>query len=160
MLLHNQTQHRLDWEALGRKYRWDAYGACEVPGDLVAHLVAQKFPVAEIPVAPETKARRVAEEERATIRSDEYLRLKESLAAAEADAKAARAEIQAAESRRETAEARSVALSDRVRALESELASAKADTKAAEELIAETTRKLELTERKPKKLEGPKSATS
>jgi len=161
MLLHNQTPHRLDWEALGIKYRWDAYGTCEVPDGLVQSLFGQKFPVAEVPVAPEAKARLVAEAERAAVRADEVLNLKEQLAAAESDAKAARSEVKAAEARRDGAESAAAKGAERIAKLERDLATAKADTKAAEELLAETTRKLEILERKTaKKQEGPKSATS
>jgi chromosome segregation ATPase len=155
MLLHNQTRLRLNWDASGRRFTFEPFGSCEVPEELVPHIRAQKVPVGEVPVTPERKAHAAAEEGAAEIRNDELRVLRERVVLAEADSKAARAEVSAAEERRDTAEAQVGALRARITALESELAAAKADANAAEELVHEQSKKLEVA-RNPKK--GEKSA--
>lgn len=146
MLLHNQTKHKLEWIGAGRPYNWEPYGACEIPEEMVQPLLAQKFPVGLVQVTPERKASAAADDERAAVRSDEVLKLREALATAEADARTARDEVRSAEERRTQAEARSEELSNRCNGLQRELEGAQADAKAAEDLLRETTQKLELAE--------------
>lgn len=144
MLLYNQRREPLTWDARGKVYTWEPFGTCEVPDDLFPHIKAQKVPVDLAPVAPEIKAATVVDEQRSAARADEVLQLKEALRLAKADAASARQAAEDAESRRQDAES---GLATAEKAIEHQKAVAKQfedNLRACEELLADTSRKLDL----------------
>jgi hypothetical protein len=144
MLLYNQKRHPLTWDAQGKIYEWEAFGVCDVPDDLVPHVKSQKVPVDVAPVAPEIKAAVIVDEQRAASRSDEVLQLKEALRLAEADAAAARQAVESAEARKRDAEAETADAAKAIREEKARAAQFEADLRACEQLLADTSRKLDV----------------
>lgn len=143
MLLYNQTRKPLSWDAGGKAYKWDPFGTCDVPVELVSHLRAQKVPVDVTPVAPQAKAAQVVEDQRSATRKDEVHILTEALRVARDDVATAKATVEEAESRRAAAEAKAVELRTLLDQEVARTAQLEADLRACDQLLTETSRKLD-----------------
>jgi hypothetical protein len=136
MILHNQRGASVSWEANGREYKWDGYGACEVPDELVHHLKAQGFPVDTTPVPPREKAERAAAGLTEDAKTAEIERLGKELAGALALAGEAKRAAEAADIRATSARADADAANQDRLALEEQIRTLKSDTGEYEKMIA------------------------
>jgi hypothetical protein len=146
MQLFNQGKTALSWGMSGEAYSCEPWGAVEVPDALVEAVKSRGLPLAELPIAPESRARaRVAEEEAAAM-AEPLRALRKEADEAKADAEQARAETEkkhdeltkARVELRETREALAKAEAAAKRALQ--------DQDAAEKLLSESAAEAEAAE--------------
>lgn len=141
MILHNQKGASVSWEANGREYRWDPYGACEVPDELVPHLKAQGFPADVAPVPPKEKAERAAASLTDDAKTAEIEKLTKELSTAQALAGEAKRAAEAADLRATAARSEVDGLKDAVRAKDEQLRTAQTDVAEYERMLVETNTK-------------------
>ncbi len=141
MLLHNQKNAPISWEADGVSYKWEPFGACEVPDQWLEHLRAQNFPVDVSPVPPQAKVEQVSAEERAALESSAIVQLKKKLADAEARGAAAAEATEAAERRETKANEAAAAAEAKVGGLEEQIKLLRSDQSEYEKMVSEANAK-------------------
>lgn len=137
MLLHNQRGAPISWEAHGRIYRWEPYGACELPDDLVPLLKGQGFPVDVTPVPAKAKAEQAAVVLSDDAKTQEITRLRKELADAEARAAEAKQAAEAADLRGTAARADADAVQETVRVQDEQIRTLRRDADEYQKLLAE-----------------------
>ncbi|UOF77389.1 hypothetical protein [Caudoviricetes sp.] len=142
MLLHNQRNAVISWEADGREYTWQPYGACDLPDVFVPLIRAQGFPVDVVPVPPKEKAERAAAEQTDSEMALALEAARKETAAATVLVTEAKAAAEAADQRAATVRAELDAANERVRVLEEELRSVRGDSAAYEKLLSESAAKI------------------
>jgi chromosome segregation ATPase len=148
MLLHNQTNRPLRWEANGIGYEWEPYGSCEVPDIWLPHIRSQGVRVDVSAVAPQKKAEIAAQVEREAQASSELVHAQQRLA--EAEGRAAQA-AKAAEisSTRETKALELLENAEaKIRTQHKQIEALKADAAEYEKLLTEANARIESLERK------------
>ena len=141
MLLHNQRGAAITWDG-EVEYKWEPYGACEVPDVLVPLIKSTGFPVDVAPVPPKEKAERAAALTTEAESALELERVRQALASAEARAVEAKAAAEAADIRATAVRAEADAIKEELRVRTEELRSARSDAAGFEKLIVEKTAEL------------------
>lgn len=141
MLLHNQRGAAISWDG-DVEYKWEPYGACDVPDELVPLIRATGFPVDVAPVAPREKARRAVEAASESEQTTALEAAKAALASAvdatgEAKAAAAAADARATEARKDADQ-----FKERVRVLEEEARTLRGSATDLETLVSEKSREI------------------
>lgn len=139
MLLHNQRGAVISYEFRRKVYTWDAYGACEVPDELLEFLRLEGFPVDTSPVPPREKAERAAALITDDAKTAEIEKLRKDLADAEARFGEAKRSAETAELRATAARTDADDLEDKVRGLEEQVRALKSDASVYEKMIADQT---------------------
>lgn len=138
MLLHNQRGAPLSWEANGKTYEWEPYGACEVPDELVTHIKSEGFPVGIAPVAPKERADRAAAQATEAETSVALDKARKELGLVSTKLQDAVATAEAADVRASKAQTEADAAVAKGRALEEEARSLRKDAAEYEDLLSKS----------------------
>ncbi|HEU4544363.1 MAG TPA: hypothetical protein VFR23_24745 [Jiangellaceae bacterium] len=154
MRLFNQSKNELRWTLGGSAFEAEPWGPVDVPDEFVAAVRKLGVPLAVSPVAPEARARQKVSDD-ATAQQDSALRgLKQRAEVAEADARAAREELERLSIELSKAREGQRTAEEAARELSEQLARAKADAKAAEGLLSEQASKAAEAEEKALRAEA------
>jgi len=88
--LYNQTNRKLEWDVGGRKFTCAPFDAVDIPDDLVEPCLKRGLPFGYTPVAPQTKAKTVVQEEQEAARNDKIRLLNLDLDSVRAEANTAK----------------------------------------------------------------------
>lgn len=137
MILHNQRGASVSWEADGTVYKWEPYGACELPDNLVPLIKSEGFPVDVTSVTPKERAQIAA-----SLASDSEVeqaleQTRKSLALAETRLLEAKSAAEAADLRAGALRTELDAASERLRVSEQELQSLRSDSGEYEKMVAD-----------------------
>lgn len=140
--LFNQGKPALKWDMSGRTWSCEAYGAVDMPDDLVEHCLKRGLPLGLNQVAPEIKALVSLDEASVAARSDEVLALKHDLGVANIALSSAKSELEAAVAQVKSLENAVTARDHKVTELGLQLKEVSADKLASEQLLSETAKSL------------------
>ncbi len=158
MLRFNQTKNALSWKLSGQVFTCEPWGSVDIPDGLVQACVSMGLPLGVSATAPEQRAQERIEEEKRARENDAFAAVLRRAEAAEADAKAAKAELERLQVAMSDTRAAFVKLSTERDALAGELARTKADKDAAERLLSEQAQRAEDAEVKAQKAEALSAA--
>ena len=152
--LFNQTNKPLSWKLSGQAFTCDPWGSVDVPREYVDPCKKLGLPLAETPIAPELRAARRVEEERAAASDDVFSKVQADLKDALAAKESANAFSEEQQKKAEHLAAKvREALTENER-LKGQLKELAADKKAAEDLLGEESRKAALAEERAQKAEA------
>lgn len=135
MRLFNQTKNNLAWSMGGEAFACEPYGSLVVDDALLEPIRSRGLPLGVAPVPPEVKAvQRVAEAE-ADSKNGELATLRAAVVTAQAEANAARQEVELASVATSRANERATVLERDLAAARSSLESAQSERLAAEALL-------------------------
>lgn len=140
--LFNQGKPALKWDMGGRTWRCEAYGAVDMPDELVEHCTKRGLPLGLNQVAPEIKALVNLDEASVAARSDEVLALKHDLGVAQIALSSAKSDLENAVAHTKALETAVTARDHKVAELALQLKEVSADKLASEQLLAETAKQL------------------
>lgn len=146
MLLHNQLNAPISWEALGAVYSWEPYGALELPDELVPLIRSEGFPVDVAPVPPREKSGRAAAEAAAHATESETAKAlaaaREQVNEAEERARVAKAAAEAADLRAAGLRGELDGANSQILALNEEVRTLRADAGEYEKMLSEQSTEL------------------